>query len=276
MKNFSNTYIFTFSAIMVIIVAAVLSFIAMQLKPIQQQNIKTEQMQSILSAVNIESTTKDAQDKFEEFIVESYVVSTKGEKLTGIDALDVDMKQELDKILDVKLLKESSVTASVSPFKAFLGNFIEFKEVDKSEISKKIAEEQSTRKLPVFVCNKENQKYYIFPLRGKGLWGPIWGYVALESDFNTIFGANFDHKSETPGLGAEINQDWFQAQFKGKKIFSNNKFVSIEVVKGGTDESNQYGVDAISGGTITSKGLEAMLFDCLNSYTEFFKINNPE
>ncbi len=126
------------------------------------------------------------------------------------------------------------------------------------------------RQLPVYVAKKDGKTYYIFPVYGKGLWGPIWGYVALEDDLNTIYGVTFDHKGETPGLGAEIATDWFQEQFKGKKILDENgNFVSIAVVKGGAPEGDEHAVDAISGGTITSKGLEAMLRDCLSAYVNF-------
>jgi Na+-transporting NADH:ubiquinone oxidoreductase subunit C len=85
-------------------------------------------------------------------------------------------------------------------------------------------------------------------------------------------GLIFDHQGETPGLGAEINTDWFQAPFVGKTLFNDaGEFVSIEVVKGGADPSNPHQVDAISGGTITSKGLEDMLKDCLTGYVAHFK-----
>ena len=89
-------------------------------------------------------------------------------------------------------------------------------------------------------------------------------------DKNTIYGATFDHKAETPGLGAEISKDFFMVQFKGKKILDNGK-IKFAIVKGGAKEGDMYGVDAISGGTITSKGLEDMLIDCLNPYGYFLK-----
>ncbi len=113
--------------------------------------------------------------------------------------------------------------------------------------------------------------FLIFPLRGKGLWGPIWGYISLESDFNTIYGASFDHKAETPGLGAEISTKVFQAQFVGKKIYAGENLVSITVIKGSEvpKDGPEYGVDGISGGTITSKALQQMLFDCLSGYENF-------
>ncbi len=111
-------------------------------------------------------------------------------------------------------------------------------------------------------------------MRGKGLWGPIWGYIALSEDFNAIYGANFDHKSETPGLGAEINEQWFQDMFKGKNIFNEQgKFVSVEVMKGGAPDDAAHAVDAISGGTITSNGLENMIMDCLAPYQAYFEKN---
>ena len=128
------------------------------------------------------------------------------------------------------------------------------------------------KELPLYICTFDNsEKVYIVPVHGAGLWGPIWGYVALQSDFNTIYGATFDHKGETPGLGADINTTWFGGQFTGKQIFKDGEFCSVEVVKGGADKSNPHQVDAISGGTITSKGLEKMLLDSFGDYLDFFK-----
>jgi Na+-transporting NADH:ubiquinone oxidoreductase subunit C len=129
------------------------------------------------------------------------------------------------------------------------------------------------RKLPVYVADMgEKGKVYIIPLRGAGLWGPIWGYIALSSDMNTIYGANFDHQGETPGLGAEINTEKFQKPFIGKTIFDQSGlFTSIIVAKIGEKSDPAHTVDGISGGTITSKGLQKMLYDDLATYQEFFK-----
>lgn len=131
------------------------------------------------------------------------------------------------------------------------------------------------RNLPIFVCQNDNkEKYYIIPLRGKGLWGPIWGYISLKEDMNTVVGTQFGHKGETPGLGSEIETLKFQKQFINKSIFDENgHFVSIIVVKGGAPDSDMHGVDAISGGTITSNGLQLMLKDCLNEYVSYFSKN---
>jgi Na+-transporting NADH:ubiquinone oxidoreductase subunit C len=122
---------------------------------------------------------------------------------------------------------------------------------------------------------KNGDTNYVLPLRGKGLWGPIWGFIAVKSDGKTVNGAVFDHKSETPGLGAEISTLKFMAQFEGKLLFDDQgNFSSIKVVKGGVANSNiqpPYGVDAVSGGTITSKGLEKMLEDCIIKYVPYLK-----
>ena len=134
------------------------------------------------------------------------------------------------------------------------------------------------RKLPLYIYTDESdKKYYIIPLRGTGLWGPIWGYISLEDDFNTVYGATFDHKSETPGLGAEISESPFQKQFEGKEIMEGDKFVSVNVWK--TTFKSPLGaehrVDGISGGTITSDGTGEMLKNCIAPYVTYFdKIEN--
>ncbi len=271
MKSFSNTYIFIFSAVMVILVAALLSVVAQKLKPVQDMNIKVETMQNILKSVHIESTKKNAEDLFQKSITESYVIDSKGSKIEGVMAIGVDLKKEVAKIDKAGKLESLIRERRVSPFKTFMSGFIKSKAVDGSTIRSQIDKINGSRKLPVYVCVNKGNTYYIFPLRGKGLWGPIWGFISLESDMNTVYGAVFDHKTETPGLGAEINQDWFQEDFSGKKLFKDGIFHSIKVVKGGTDDSDLYGVDAISGGTITSKGVEDMLYDCLISYEPFFE-----
>jgi Na+-transporting NADH:ubiquinone oxidoreductase subunit C len=143
------------------------------------------------------------------------------------------------------------------------------------DMKKELEKPRSERKLPVYIATLDDFTHAIVvPMRGKGLWGPIWGYIAFKTDLNTILGAMFDHQEETPGLGAEIATPAFQQQFRGKKIFDkDHKFVSIKVVKGGATPGNLYEVDAISGGTITSKGLEAMVDTCVGAYTAYFDKN---
>ncbi len=138
-------------------------------------------------------------------------------------------------------------------------------DVNVEEESKKPEEK---RLLPFYVCKLEDgSQKYIIPMYGKGLWGPIWGYISLNDDKNTIYGAFFDHKAETPGLGAEIATPEFQKQFVGKRIFDDNgNFISVKAIKGGAAPDDVHGVNAITGGTITSNGLTKMLFDEIKPY----------
>lgn len=138
----------------------------------------------------------------------------------------------------------------------------------KSELSKK-AEDQ---RFPLYVAEQNGKKYYIVPLRGAGLWDAIWGYVALEEDLNTIKGTVFDHKGETPGLGAEITQKWFQDRFVGEKIMNQSgEIVGVAVSKGNTDPSKDDNkVDAISGATITGDGVTNMIKERLSNYKNYF------
>lgn len=125
------------------------------------------------------------------------------------------------------------------------------------------------RAVPLYVASLEGTTYYVLPLRGAGLWGPIWGYISLEDDGSTIKGATFGHQGETPGLGAEIATEIFYDQFSGKKIMEAGSFSSIEVRKG--DAQGDHQVDGISGGTITSTGVQTMLASCLSAYVDYFK-----
>lgn len=273
MRSFSNTYIFVFSAILVTTVAALLAFVAIQLKPIQTRNIEAEKMQNILTSVGIESTTKDIEEKFAKYIIESYVINPQSKIVEGEKAFNVDLKKELVKIEKANNLKGNLVEKRQSPFKKFIAGFVSSDNINISEVKNKISAIDAERMLPVYVCqHSDGNIYYIFPLQGKGLWGPIWGYISLEADMNTIYGAVFDHKSETPGLGAEIKESWFGNTFKGKKLFTEDySFKSIEVIKPGSTATTDYNVDAISGGTITSKGLEAMLLNNLEGYVTFME-----
>lgn len=233
MDRNSNTYTFVYASVMVIVVAALLSFAAISLKPEQEKNVAIETKQNILASVNIETDAANAEEIYSERIVNTYVVNSKGEKVAG-DAFAVNMKKEH---------------------------------------SKPVAE----RILPVFECQVEGSTKYILPLYGTGLWGPIWGYISLNGDMNTIYGANFAHRGETPGLGAEIATKRFQSQFKGKTIFDENgALASIVVAKSNETAPAEHKVDAISGGTITSKGLQNMLKNDFEAYEAFFKQKKSE
>lgn len=129
-------------------------------------------------------------------------------------------------------------------------------------------EVKTNKRFHVFVAEKDGDTKYVFPVYGTGLWGAIWGYVALNSDKNTVYGVYFSHASETPGLGAEIATEHFQTLFSGKKAVDNGQIV-LGVVKNGKVENPECQVDGISGGTITSDGVNLMLKNCLNNYKNF-------
>lgn len=239
MDKDSNKATFLFASIMVIVIAILLSVAAIILGPYQARNTKIEKMQNILSSVGIQSSSDDAEEIFSQYITEQVVLNSKGEPVKGgIAAFDIDLKKELDK--------------------AKTGN-------------------QDKELFPLFVCQKENKSFYIIPVRGKGLWGPIWGYIALEEDLNTVSGVSFGHKSETPGLGAEIEVEKFEGKFKGKKIFDEKgDFVSVKVTKGSSGSTNIHGVDAVSGATITSDGVSEMVQRTLSHYIAYFKKIKPQ
>lgn len=231
MKDFSNKYIFTFSAVMVVSVAIVLSLAAMVLQPLQERNVEVEKKMNILSSINVASEKNNAEQLYDKYIRDSYVINTAGKHVEGVNAFTVGLRAE----------------------------------------QKKPLEEQN---LPVFIAVMDaGDTLHIFPLEGKGLWGPIWGYVSLKPDMSTIAGVTFDHKGETPGLGAEINTTSFEFQFIDKGLYENGKFISVKVVKGGATPGSKHEVDAISGGTITSKALEEMVHDGLLKYEKYFTEN---
>jgi Na+-transporting NADH:ubiquinone oxidoreductase subunit C len=223
----SNRYIFIYASVMVLIVALVLSSAAMILRPFQERNMRIEKMQNILASINIKASKAEAEQKFNQYIVQSLVLNVKGDEVDG-DAFEVDLQDE----------------------------------------NRKLMEE---RQLPLFVADVNGNTFYIVPLRGNGLWGAIWGYISLGPDLATIVGANFDHASETPGLGAEIADKEFEEQFAGKRIFDEaGNFSPVRVLKGGAPAGDLYGVDGITGGTITSNGVTNMLRNGLEGYVSYF------
>lgn len=141
-----------------------------------------------------------------------------------------------------------------------------------TEPAEELNKPEPERKYPVYEAMIDGKKKYILSMRGTGLWGPIWGFIALNNDKNTVYGASFGHSGETPGLGAEIDKPVFGKKFIGKKFFDNEgNFVSIAIVKPGKTVQGKDYVDGISGGTITSQGVDAMLSNSIGAYNEFLK-----
>ena len=138
-----------------------------------------------------------------------------------------------------------------------------------------VKKDSDTQRFPLYIANVENEKFYVIPLRGAGLWAEIWGYIALREDINTIKGVSFDHKSETAGLGAEITEDWFIDSFTDEKINdSQGNFVGVYLTKSNNDPRNEdkmdNEVDAISGATITGDGVSDMIIERVQNYLTYF------
>lgn len=176
-------------------------------------------------------TGPDDYKKFDEFI-KSVVIDEAGQEVEGVRAFDVNLA--MDKRIKSK-------------------------------------DPKHPLQYPLYIYEENGKKTYILQLAGVGLWGPIWGYLALDEDGNTIKQVVFDHKGETPGLGAEINTDIFEGQFVNKKIFSGDEFVSVQVTKEPKDANDPHKVDAISGGTITSTGVSNMLREDIQFYLTYLK-----
>lgn len=253
-KSFSNTYIFSFAFIMVVIVATGLSLGYSGLKPYQDENKRIEKIQYILKAAGIPSQKKEASGIYDKHLIAEWVLNPETGEPVSIYLADGSFQQGSQRAFDIDMKK------LLSARKAF-----------------KEGKTKENPGLPLFVLkNDKGDTVYIIPVRGRGLWGPLWGNIAVGTDLNTITGSTFDHQGETPGLGAEINKEFFSEQFVGKKLFSTSgTFESVHVIKGGVvnlpDEKKAHNVDGISGGSITSNGVSEMLLDCLKYYEPFFK-----
>lgn len=236
MNTNSNTYTVIYSTVLVVVVAAVLAFAAMALKPMQDENIKKETITQVLTAaaqsdseVNISEDT-DVMAMYVDKINDAFYVDGNGNRKG-----QMNMGKE-----DVNAIQ----VATTSDLKK------------QNDIIKKIEAGQAdllqSLELPVYILDINGKDITVIPCYGAGLWGPIWGYLAVEKDGKTLAGAVFDHKSETPGLGAKITEDFFEGQFPGK-VFGDGE-EKFAVVKGGAKGAAN-GVDAISGATITSQSL---------------------
>ena len=239
----SNKYTLLFAIGMVIIVGSLLAFTASSLKPNIIENERMEKQQNILYAMGVNEN--GAND----------IVFISTDKVA----------EEFSKYISKQLVVDTSGNA-VENDKAYLIDV-------KKEQAK--AKNGQARALPLFVGEKEGQTFYVAPIRGKGLWDAIWGYIAMDENM-VIQGAYFDHKGETPGLGANIKQRYFMDDFYGEKLLTDaGEFKGITVAKGNNDPKNlikdDYEVDALAGATITGDGVTAMIKSDLKLYLPFFK-----
>ncbi|PWG04728.1 Na(+)-translocating NADH-quinone reductase subunit C [Polaribacter aquimarinus] len=238
----SNVYTIIFTIVMVVVVGSILAFLASSLKPNIDENKRIEKQQNILYAMGV-NENDDSSANF----VSTDVAGTEFAKYIKKQiVIQGDKISENDKAYLIDVKKEQA--------SAKAGN---------------------QRRLPLFIGEKDGKTFYVAPIRGKGLWDAIWGYVAMDENM-IVQGAYFDHKGETPGLGANIKQRFFMDDFTGEHLMSKSgNFKGITVKKGNNDPKNEdktdYEVDAIAGATITGDGVTAMIKSDLALYAPYFK-----
>ena len=242
----SNVYTVIFSIGMVIVVGALLAFTASFLKDKITKNVELEKQQNILYAMDVNENEEGS----------AVFVST-------------DKAPELFQKYITKQLVITNGTDTVEDQNAYL--------IDVKQEQDK-AKNGGDRRLPLFIGEKDGVTYYIVPIRGKGLWDAVWAYIAMDENM-VIQGAYFDHKGETPGLGANIKERYFMDDFIGEHLLdSNGNFKGVDISKSNADPINQdktdNEVDAIAGATITGNGVSAMIKSDLALYVPYFKTLN--
>ncbi len=241
-----NSYTIIFAVIMVVVVGSLLAGVAQGLKSKITLNERFEKMQNILYAMGINDNEGDGDINF--------IPTDRVEEVFA-----ANIKKQL-------VIQGDEVTENPE---AYL--------IDIKSEETKAKDSDYQRRLPLFIGEKDGETLYIIPMRGKGLWDAIWGFVALDKSF-TVQGVFFDHKGETPGLGAEIKQRYFMDDFKGEAILDNEVFEGITVAKGNNDPINENKtdnkVDAIAGATITGDGVTKMIKKDVKMYLPYLKSLN--
>ena len=237
-----NSYTILFAIGMVLVVGTLLAYASEALKPKITENKRLEIQQNILYAMGV----NDNEDGSVNFIPTNEVSEEFSKYIKKQIVIEGDKVTEDDQAYLIDLKKEEAKTADPN----------------------------YKRRLPLFVGEKDGQTFYIIPMRGKGLWDAIWGYMAVDKNL-IVDGVFFDHKGETPGLGANINQRFFMDDFKGEEIMDGNSFTGINVTKGNNDPKNEdkddHEIDALAGATITSNGVTAMIKKGVGMYIPYLK-----
>lgn len=238
----SNGYTIGFATAMVLIVGTLLAFVASSLKEKIAENKRIEKQQNILYAMGVNNNDETSV----EFVSKNNVESEFSTYITKQIVIEGDNISENNEAYLIDIKKEEASAKDA--------NYV--------------------RKLPLFIGNKDNKDYYIIPVRGKGLWDAIWGYVSFDSEL-VIQGVYFDHAGETPGLGSNIKERFFMDDFEGEQIMDGDTFKGVAVAKGNADpknmRKNDFAVDAIAGATITGDGLAAMLKKDIKLYLPYLK-----
>lgn len=245
-KTDSNVYTILFATAMVVVVGGLLAGIASGLRPMIKANERYEKQQNILYAMGINGN----------------------ETSSDVEFIPTDrVEEEFNKYITTQFVIEGSNVTEDD--EAYLINLKKEETLAKDPNYK--------RKLPLFKGTKDGKDVYVIPVRGKGLWDAIWGFVAVDKTM-TIQGVFFDHKGETPGLGAEIKQRYFMDDFAGENFLSGGSFSGIKAAKGNNDPKNtdktDKEVDALAGATITGNGVSAMLQKDIKMYVSYFKTLN--
>ncbi|WGK65199.1 Na(+)-translocating NADH-quinone reductase subunit C [Croceiramulus getboli] len=241
-----NGYTIVFAVIMVMVVGSLLAFIASSLKPTITVNQKLEKQQNILYAMGVNENEGESSVSF-------------------VNAEDV--AEEFDKYITKQyVIQGDQVTEDPEAYLI---------ELQKEEAKAKDPNYQ--QRLPLMIGEKDGKTFYIVPMRGKGLWDAIWGFVALDEEM-VIQGVYFDHKGETPGLGANIKERYFMDDFIGERILDKvnpDRIAGVTVAKGNNDPKNlekeDNEVDALAGATITGDGITAMMKKYLPMYVPAIK-----
>ncbi len=238
-----NSYTVIFAAVMVVIVGSILAFLASALRPNIQENERFEKQQNILYAMGVNENGDDAG---------------------SVNFIPTDeVEAEFASYIKEQLVIEGGKTTAD-------------KEAYLIDLKKQLAAKKKGQpyKLPLFIGEKDNKKFYIIPMYGKGLWDAIWGFVALDETM-TVQGVYFDHKGETPGLGANIKMRYFMDDFTGETILKGTQYAGISVAKGNNDplnkEKDDNEVDALAGATITGNGVSAMIKESVNLYKPYLE-----
>ena len=244
MNRDKNSYVLIYAAVMVILAAVLLAGAAIVLRPAQQENANIDKMQQILRALGQSPDKSAVISTYKNLIKKELLVNAEGKVVKTFEGEEIGNSE------------------------AFNAN---------TELAYKLIAKNQPQDLPVYVAEVNGKTLYVLPLNGAGLWNKIWGYIAIDAaDHSTVDGADFGNAGETPGLGAEISTPHFSAQFKGKHIFREGAFTGIAVVKNGQKAEDKDYVDGISGGTLTSNGVNDMLAASLKPFQKFLETYNAQ
>lgn len=237
-----NVYTVVFAAVMVVVVGSLLAFMASGLKSRIQENERFEKQQNILYAMGVNENVDEGTVSF-----------------IPTDKVEAEFSKYIKEQIVIKGDEiEKNDEAYLIDMKKQLANY----------------KKGETPELPLFIGEKDGKKYYIIPMYGKGLWDAIWGFISLDETM-TVQGVYFDHKGETPGLGANIKQRYFMDDFTGETILDGTRYAGISVAKGNNDPLNETKddneVDALAGATITGNGVSAMIKESVDLYKDYLQ-----